>query len=91
MENTYQLELLLYNAQIDRSDIKQIKKYYGTCRKKTSKSVTTNTQILLQTKVKKKLQNCQNISKTLKIVVQIVASERHPYTGGSRKCDLCLI
>ena len=47
-------EYLVYDAQVDKSDISQIKKHYGTAEKKTSKSDATIMQLLLKIKVKSK-------------------------------------
>ena len=54
-------ECLVYHAQVDRSDINQTKNYYGTYEKKF-KEVPTIIPLFLKIKVKKKVQNCQNIS-----------------------------
>ena len=43
----------VYHALVDRSDINQIKNYYGTG-EKVSKRVTTATNLLLEIKVRKK-------------------------------------
>ena len=59
-------ECLVYHEQVDRSDINQTKNYYGTC-KKNSKGVTTIMPLLLEIKLKKKVQNSQNISGSSKI------------------------
>ena len=63
-------ECLVYRAQVDRSDINQIKICYVTCeKKKKPKSVITTRQLLLEIKVKKKAQNSQIICRIYKIII----------------------
>ena len=79
----------------DSSDINQIKNSYGIC-KKPSKSVTTTIQLVLEIQVKKKSTEFSKYIWKLKSnsinhdLQWSVAFNVHSYTGGTRKCDLCL-
>ena len=53
-------ECLVYHAQVDRSNINQTKNYYDTCEKKF-KGRYNNHTASFRTKIKKKVQNSQNI------------------------------
>ena len=88
-------ECLVYHAQVDRSDINQSKSYYGTCEKNFKEHYNNHTASF-RNKSKEKstelskyiweLKNC-NLNYDLK---WSIACKAHPYTGGTRKCDLCL-
>ena len=60
-----------------------------------SKSVTGAIQLLLEIKVKKKVQNSQNILGVEKNSIDYdlnwsITWKTHPFTGGNRKSNLCL-
>ena len=63
---------------------------------KTSKSVTKTTQLLLEIKVKKKSTELSKYIREMKNsninydLKWSIGCKVHPYTGGSRKRDLCL-
>ena len=88
-------QCLVYHAQVDRSDINQTKSYYGTCEKNFKECYHNHTASFRnKTKEKSKellkyiweLKNC-SINYDLK---WSIACKTHSYTGGIRKCDLCL-
>ena len=91
-------ECLIYHGQLDKSDINQTKNYYITCEKNFKERYDNHTASF-RNKNKKVVPNFQNISGGCKIIAEIttlnlkwsIACKTHPYTGGIRKCDLCLI
>ena len=87
-------ECLVYHAQVDRSNINQTKNYYSTCQK-ISKSVTTTIPLILEIKFKKSTELSKYIWELKNSSINYdlkwsIACKAHPYTGGTRKCDLCL-
>ena len=88
-------ECLVYHEQVDRSDINQTKNYYGTCKKKF-KGRYNNHATSFRNKTKEKstelseyIWEFKNSSINYDLKWSI-AYKTHPYTGGTRKCDLCL-
>ena len=88
-------ECLVYHTQVDRSDINQTKNYYGTCKKTFKERYNSHTASFRNKNLKKitelskytwELKN-NNITYDLK---WSIAYKAHPYTRGTRKCDLCL-
>ena len=76
------------------SDINQTKSYYGTC-EKISKNVTTTIPLLLEIKLRKSTKLSKYIWELKNNSINYdlkwsIASKAHPYTGGTRKRDLCL-
>ena len=88
-------ECLVYHAQVDRSDINQTKNYYRTCEKNFREHYNIHTASFRNT-------NKENSTELSKYIWELknssinydlkwsIACKAHPYTGGTRKCDLCL-
>ena len=87
-------ECLVYHAQVDRSNINQTKNY-GTCEKNFKERYNdhtasfTNKSKEKSTELSKYIWELKNSSINYDLKWS-VACKAHPYTGGTRKCDLCL-
>ena len=88
-------ECLVYHAQVDRSDINQTKNYHGTCEKNFKERYNNHTSSFGN--------ECKEKSTELSIYIWelknssinydlkwSIAHKAQSYTGGTRKCDLCL-
>ena len=88
-------ECLVYHAQVDRSDINQTTNYYDTC-KKNFKERYNNNIASFRNKSKEKSTELSKYIWELKNSIMnydlkwSIAYKAHPYTGGTRKYDLCL-
>ena len=88
-------ECLVYHAQVNRSDINRTKSYYDTCEKSFKECYNNNTASFRnQTKEKstelsKYIWELKNTSINYDLKWSM-ACKAHLYTGGTRKCDLCL-
>ena len=86
---------MVYHAQVDRSDINQTKNYYGTCEKNFKEHYNnhaasfTNESKEKCTELSKYILELKNSSINYDLKWSI-ASKAHSYTGGTRKCGLCL-
>ena len=88
-------ECLVYHAQVSGSDINQTKSYSGTCEKNFKERYNNHTTSFRNkskdksTELSKYIWELKNssINNDLK---WSIACKAHPYTGGTRKCDLCL-
>ena len=87
---------MVYHAQVDRSDINQTKNYYGTCEKIFKERYNNHTASFRNkskeksTELSKYIWDLKNSSINYDLKWSI-AYKAHPYTGGTRKYDLCLI
>ena len=88
-------ECLVYHAQVDRSNINQTKNYYGTCEKNFKERYNdhtasfTNKNKEKSTELSKYIWELKNSSINYDLKWS-VAYKAHPYTVGTRKCDLRL-
>ena len=88
-------ECLVYHAQVDRSDINRTKSYYGSF-EKNSKERYNNHIASFRNEIKEKSTELSKYIWELKNssinydLKWSIACKAHPYTGGTRKCDLCL-
>ena len=87
-------ECLAYHAQVNKSEINQIKSYYGTCIKKIQRALQQLYSFFEKNKEKSKefskyICELENNSKSYDLKWSI-ACETRPYTGVTIKADLCL-
>ena len=88
-------EGLVYHAQVNKSEINETKNYYGIC-EKNFKECYINHTTSFRNKIKgKSAQLSQYIWKLKNSRISYdlkwsIAYKAHPYTGDTRKCDLCL-
>ena len=88
-------ECLVYHAQVNRLDINQTKNYYCTCENNFKERYNNHTTSFRNKNKEKSTELSKYIWELKKSIINYdlkwsIACKAHPYTGGTRKCDLCL-